>query len=72
MIKKVNVGLVRLADAGTTTAANEDRTPVVAAAESKEPGSTSASGWDPYEVWRTRVKSARDTRSKSNSNGPAG
>ena len=69
MIKQLNVGLVRLADA-QSTAANEDRTAVVAAAESKEAGS--ASGWDPYEVWRTRIKSARDTRSKSDSNGPAG
>jgi len=69
MIKKLNVGLVRLADAGSV-AANEDRTPVaLAAAESKDSGS--ASGWDPYEVWRTRIKSARDTRSKIDSDGPA-
>ena len=52
-------GLVRLSgDAGR--AANEDlavETAVVVDRKTEE-----AAGWDPYEVWRTRVKRTRDDR----------
>jgi hypothetical protein len=36
-----------------TTAANEEFTDVTAL---DSPSRASTSGWDPYEVWRTRVK----------------
>ena len=52
-----NGGLVRIAgDNGD--AANEDRAveKTVPAVEHSDPGTA---GWDPYEVWRTRVKGPR-------------
>lgn len=52
-----NGGLVRIAgDNGD--AANEDQAveKTVPAVERSDPGTA---GWDPYEVWRTRVKAPR-------------
>lgn len=55
-------GLVRISgDVGT--AANEDRAAEPGVVEDRR--ADGAAGWDPYEVWRTRVKGARDTRVKS-------
>jgi hypothetical protein len=52
-----NGGLVRIAG-DTGDAANEDRAveQTVPAVERSDPGTA---GWDPYEVWRTRVKATR-------------
>jgi len=55
-----------------TPAANEEFTGVVTELSRPEPGrrdldrlATSRSGWDPYEVWRTRVKaSAKEKRGR--------
>jgi len=53
-------GLVRLSG-DTDLAANEDLVveAPVATREAEE-----AAGWDPYEVWRTRVKRSRDASSQ--------
>lgn len=52
-----NGGLVRIAGE-TGDAANEDQAveKSVPAVERSDPGTA---GWDPYEVWRTRVKTPR-------------
>lgn len=47
-------------------AANEDQVAEPSVTESG-PQSDETAGWDPYEVWRTRVKSVRDIRSKTDS-----
>lgn len=47
-------------------AANEDQLAEASVVKS-EPQSHETAGWDPYEVWRTRVKSVRDIRSKTDS-----
>lgn len=38
-------------------AANDDHGPVPSI--ERDTGSAEASGWDPFEVWRTRVRDAR-------------
>jgi hypothetical protein len=43
-------------------AANDDR--AEATGSWKIPHIDVRAGWDPYEVWRTRVKNARSTRDK--------
>lgn len=59
-----NGGLVRISgDAGL--AANEDLAVEPGAVDDRR--ADGAAGWDPYEVWRTRIKSVRDTREKSGS-----
>lgn len=40
-------------------AANDDS--MSSAAQAQKPDRTRSGGWDPYEVWRTRIKEARDT-----------
>lgn len=59
-----NDGLVRISgDAGL--AANEDLAVEPKAVDDRR--ADEAAGWDPYEVWRTRVKSVRETREKPDS-----
>lgn len=58
MTKTTGGGLVRItADGGM--AANEDRAAESAVVDDR--GADGAPGWDPYEVWRTRVKKTRGT-----------
>lgn len=45
-------------------AANEPTMPAVAPKERAQPPGTSR-GWDPYDVWRTRVKTPRETDTPS-------
>lgn len=57
-------GLVRIAG-DVSPAANEDRIaqgmdPGVSAEEHRR--TDAPAGWDPYDVWRTRVKKARDPK----------
>ena len=64
MRKTVVSGLVRIAG-DTSPAANEDR--IVQGFERNSPiadgqPTAAAGGWDPYDVWRTRVKKARDPK----------
>jgi hypothetical protein len=57
-------GLVRIfGDEGL--AANEDLAAEPGAVDA--PQTDGAAGWDPYEVWRTRIKCVRDTREKLHS-----
>ena len=58
-------GLVRISGDGGM-AANDDRAAESAVSDNR--GADGAAGWDPYEVWRTRVKDARDTRDKTDTN----
>jgi hypothetical protein len=55
-----NGGLVRLSGAEMGKAANEDQAVNSQVVERRH--TDEAAGWDPYEVWRTRVKAPRDTR----------
>jgi len=58
-------GLVRLSgDAGM--AANDDLAVVSTVVVDRK--AEEAAGWDPYEVWRTRVRDVRDTREKTDTN----
>lgn len=57
-------GLVRISGDGGA-AANEDRAAEPVATDDRR--ADGAAGWDPYEVWRTRVKDVRDTREKPDS-----
>ena len=53
-------GLVKVAG-GMDVAANEDRV----AAEynpNHQQSNDAIAGWDPYEIWRTRVKNVRDSK----------
>lgn len=55
-------GLVRISgDVGV--AANEDRAAECAVVDERR--ADGAPGWDPYEVWRTRVKKSRGTRNET-------
>jgi hypothetical protein len=60
MTIKINSGLIRIASGGTSAAANEDQL-----AENRFQGEDGRNdlgvGWDPYHVWRTRVKEARSS-----------
>jgi hypothetical protein len=58
MTIKANVGLVKIAGS-VSPAANEDRVTGDGFAELNRRNDATA-GWDPYDVWRTRVKQARD------------
>lgn len=59
MTIKTGGGLVRISgDAGT--AANEDRAADSAVVDNRS--ADGAPGWDPYEVWRTRVKKTSATQ----------
>jgi hypothetical protein len=62
MTIKANVGLVKIAGS-VGTAANEDRVVEDGFAEINRRIDATA-GWDPYDVWRTRVKQARDLRTE--------
>lgn len=58
MTIKTGGGLVRISGE-VGMAANEDR--VAESAVVDERSTDGASGWDPYEVWRTRVKKTSAT-----------
>ena len=62
MRTKTNGGLVQIVDVGTD-AANEQAAERVVPVEKKREDGTA--GWNPYEVWRTRVKEPRMTRDES-------
>ena len=49
------------------SAANDDR--AEATGSWKIPHIDERAGWDPYEVWRTRVKNPRATRDKPDESG---
>jgi hypothetical protein len=51
------------ADRRLTAAANEEFSGGIAAGAVREPEPVK-SGWDPYEVWATRVKPARSKRQR--------
>ena len=44
----------------TLVAANEPTIPAAAQRE-RAPQAAASRGWDPYDVWRTRVKTPRET-----------
>jgi hypothetical protein len=50
-----------LLTAPQTTAANDEF------ARAREPQASSPGGWDPFEVWRTRVKASQDSAKPTNS-----
>lgn len=58
-MKPADPGRARDGVTGATgfDAANDDQGPVPAT--ERETRSIEASGWDPFEVWRTRVRDAR-------------
>lgn len=58
----VSGGLVSVA--GDASRATEE-IPVAEFVSQSRPTTDEPAGWDPYEVWRTRVKGVRDTRSKT-------
>lgn len=55
-----NGGLVLIAGVGTDAANEEPAADRVVPVEKKR--EDSSAGWNPYEVWRTRVKEPRVTR----------
>lgn len=61
MRTRTNGGLNRITDAGIEAANEEPAAERVVPAEKAREDSSTA-GWDPYEVWRTRVKEPRVTR----------
>lgn len=56
----VSGGLVEIAGVGADAANEEPAAERVVPAEKRREDSTA--GWDPYEVWRTRVKEPRVAR----------
>jgi hypothetical protein len=52
------------ADPTETPAANEDFNEIVGGLDTLERVDRPRSGWDPYEVWRTRVKASSTVKSE--------
>jgi hypothetical protein len=65
MRTRVNGGLVPVAGVGSDAANEETAAERVVPAEERREDSTA--GWDPYEVWRTRVKEPRVPHKDENS-----
>ncbi len=63
MRTKTNGGLVQIVNVGSDAANEEPAAERVVPVDKKREDSTA--GWNPYEVWRTRVKEPRVTRGES-------
>jgi hypothetical protein len=69
MGSRTNGGLVEIVGAGDGAANEEAAERVVPAKEHRE---DSTAGWDPYDVWRKRVKEPRTSRDETGISPPRG